>query len=53
MVKRKASWRRLFIGEIDMKVVKIVRDRLLGKHAGVSDPENKRKITGHEFVSNV
>ncbi len=36
-----------------MKVVKIVRDRLLGKLAGVSDPKNKRKITGHEFVSNV
>ncbi|WP_127588129.1 glutamine-hydrolyzing GMP synthase [Paenibacillus koleovorans] len=40
-----------FVGKFDMKVVKIdARDRFLGKLAGVSDPEQKRKIIGNEFI---
>jgi len=40
-----------FVGKFDMKVVKIdARDRFMGKLAGVSDPEQKRKIIGTEFI---
>ncbi len=40
-----------FVGKFDMKVVKIdAKDRFLGKLAGVSDPEQKRKIIGNEFI---
>jgi len=40
-----------FVGKFDMHVVKIdARDRFLGKLAGVSDPEQKRKIIGNEFI---
>ncbi|PRO66379.1 glutamine-hydrolyzing GMP synthase [Alkalicoccus urumqiensis] len=35
----------------DMNLVKIdAQDRFLGKLAGVSDPEEKRKIIGNEFI---
>ncbi|MGL3600314.1 glutamine-hydrolyzing GMP synthase, partial [Veillonella sp. ZSJB6] len=34
-----------------MKVIKIdARDRFMAKLAGVSDPEQKRKIIGNEFI---
>lgn len=40
-----------FVGKFDMKVIKIdARSRFLGKLAGVSDPEQKRKIIGNEFI---
>ncbi|OPA75525.1 glutamine-hydrolyzing GMP synthase [Paenibacillus selenitireducens] len=40
-----------FVGKFDMHVVKIdARDRFLSKLAGVSDPEQKRKIIGNEFI---
>ncbi|MVO99736.1 glutamine-hydrolyzing GMP synthase [Paenibacillus lutrae] len=40
-----------FVGKFDMHVVKIdARDRFLGNLAGVSDPEQKRKIIGNEFI---
>lgn len=40
-----------FVGKFDMKVVKIdAKERFLGKLAGVSDPEQKRKIIGNEFI---
>ncbi|MGZ9586784.1 glutamine-hydrolyzing GMP synthase [Paenibacillus marinisediminis] len=40
-----------FVGKFDMHVVKIdARERFLGKLAGVSDPEKKRKIIGNEFI---
>jgi len=40
-----------FVGKFDMKVVKIdARDRFLGKLQGVTDPEQKRKIIGNEFI---
>jgi GMP synthase (glutamine-hydrolysing) len=40
-----------FVGKFDMKVVKIdAQQRFLGKLAGVSDPEQKRKIIGNEFI---
>ncbi|GAB2673554.1 glutamine-hydrolyzing GMP synthase [Paenibacillus thermoaerophilus] len=40
-----------FVGKFDMKVVKIdAKDRFLGKLKGVSDPEQKRKIIGNEFI---
>ncbi|MEI7027033.1 glutamine-hydrolyzing GMP synthase [Paenibacillus sp. y28] len=40
-----------FVGKFDMKVVKIdARDRFMSKLAGVSDPEQKRKIIGNEFI---
>ncbi|ASS76771.1 GMP synthase (glutamine-hydrolyzing) [Tumebacillus algifaecis] len=41
----------MFAGEFKMNVVKIdARDRFLGRLAGVSDPERKRKIIGEEFI---
>ncbi|WP_150271933.1 glutamine-hydrolyzing GMP synthase [Paenibacillus tepidiphilus] len=40
-----------FVGKFDIHVVKIdARDRFLGKLAGVSDPEQKRKLIGNEFI---
>jgi GMP synthase (glutamine-hydrolysing) len=40
-----------FVGKFDMHVVKIdARERFLSKLAGVSDPEQKRKIIGNEFI---
>ncbi|UHA71832.1 glutamine-hydrolyzing GMP synthase [Paenibacillus sp. 481] len=40
-----------FVGKFDMKVVKIdARERFMSKLAGVSDPEQKRKIIGNEFI---
>ncbi|WP_127496264.1 glutamine-hydrolyzing GMP synthase [Paenibacillus glycanilyticus] len=40
-----------FVGKFDMKVVKIdASERFLGKLKGVTDPEQKRKIIGNEFI---
>ncbi len=40
-----------FVGKFDMKVVKIdAQARFLGQLRGVSDPEQKRKIIGNEFI---
>ncbi|WP_425456366.1 glutamine-hydrolyzing GMP synthase [Brevibacillus fluminis] len=40
-----------FVGKFDMKVIKIdARKRFLDKLAGVTDPEQKRKIIGNEFI---
>ncbi|MBT2293418.1 glutamine-hydrolyzing GMP synthase [Paenibacillus albidus] len=40
-----------FVGKFDIHVVKIdASERFLGKLAGVSDPEQKRKIIGNEFI---
>ncbi|MBM7094899.1 MULTISPECIES: glutamine-hydrolyzing GMP synthase [Alteribacter] len=42
---------KTFTEDFDMKVMKIdAQDRFLGKLAGVSDPEQKRKIIGNEFI---
>lgn len=40
-----------FVGKFDMEVVKIdAQERFLSKLSGVSDPEQKRKIIGTEFI---
>ncbi|MFM1654288.1 glutamine-hydrolyzing GMP synthase [Brevibacillus sp. B_LB10_24] len=40
-----------FVGKFDMKVIKIdARQRFLDKLRGVTDPEQKRKIIGNEFI---
>ena len=40
-----------FDGQFGMNFIKIdAKDRFLGKLAGVSDPEEKRKIIGNEFI---
>ncbi|WP_195576292.1 glutamine-hydrolyzing GMP synthase [Paenibacillus sp. 1001270B_150601_E10] len=40
-----------FGGKFDMHVIKIdARERFMSKLAGVSDPEQKRKIIGNEFI---
>lgn len=40
-----------FDGHFGMNFIKIdAKDRFLGKLAGVSDPEEKRKIIGNEFI---
>lgn len=40
-----------FVGKFDMHVVKIdAKERFLSKLVGVSDPEQKRKIIGNEFI---
>lgn len=40
-----------FAGKFDMKVIKIdARQRFLDKLRGVTDPEQKRKIIGNEFI---
>lgn len=42
---------RVFKKEFDMNIKRVnVSDRFLGKLAGVSDPEKKRKIIGEEFI---
>jgi len=42
---------RVFKKEFDMNIIRVnVQDRFLGKLAGVSDPETKRKIIGEEFI---
>ncbi|PLT47696.1 glutamine-hydrolyzing GMP synthase [Paenibacillus sp. FSL W8-1187] len=40
-----------FVGKFGMEVVKVdASERFLGKLRGVSDPEQKRKIIGNEFI---
>jgi len=40
-----------FVGKFDMKVIKIdARERFMNKLRGVTDPEQKRKIIGNEFI---
>ncbi|UFJ40975.1 glutamine-hydrolyzing GMP synthase [Brevibacillus humidisoli] len=40
-----------FVGKFEMKVIKIdARRRFLDKLKGVSDPEQKRKIIGNQFI---
>jgi len=40
-----------FVGKFDMHVVKIdAQERFMSKLSGVSDPEQKRKIIGNEFI---
>ena len=40
-----------FTGQFNMKVIKVdAEEEFLGKLAGVSDPEKKRKIIGTEFI---
>ncbi|MGE5626908.1 MAG: glutamine-hydrolyzing GMP synthase, partial [Solirubrobacterales bacterium] len=42
---------RVFKGEFDMNLIRVdASERFLGKLAGVSDPEKKRKIIGEEFI---
>jgi len=41
----------IFTNQFDMNLVRVnCEDRFLGKLAGVSDPETKRKIIGEEFI---
>ena len=41
----------IFKGEFDMNIIRVnVQDRFLGKLKGISDPEQKRKIIGEEFI---
>ena len=41
----------IFTKDFDVNFVKVdAKDRFLGKLAGVSDPEKKRKIIGEEFI---
>ena len=41
---------KLSCKQFDVVSVDAIRDRFLGKLAGVSDPERKRKIIGEEFI---
>lgn len=42
---------RTFKGQFDMNLIRVnAKERFLGKLAGVSDPERKRKIIGEEFI---
>lgn len=42
---------KIFREGFDMNVIRVnAQDRFLGKLAGVSDPERKRKIIGEEFI---
>ena len=42
---------RLFRGQYDMKLIRVnAKERFLSRLAGVSDPEQKRKIIGEEFI---
>lgn len=42
---------QIFREQFDMNLIRVnVQDRFLGKLAGVSDPETKRKIIGEEFI---
>ena len=41
----------IFRKQFDMNLIRVdAKDRFLGKLAGVSDPERKRKIIGEEFI---
>ena len=41
----------IFREQFDMNLIRVdAKDRFLGKLAGVSDPERKRKIIGEEFI---
>lgn len=41
----------IFKKEFDMNIIRVnAKDQFLGKLAGVSDPETKRKIIGEEFI---
>jgi GMP synthase (glutamine-hydrolysing) len=43
---------RMFVGQLHAKVIRVDAGELfLGKLAGVTDPEAKRKIIGNEFVT--
>ncbi|MDT2816230.1 hypothetical protein P7H62_15535, partial [Vagococcus carniphilus] len=38
-------------GKFGLNIIRVnAKDRFLGKLAGVSDPETKRKIIGNEFI---
>ncbi|ADL52653.1 glutamine-hydrolyzing GMP synthase [Clostridium cellulovorans] len=42
---------QIFRGQFDMNLIRVnAQERFLGKLAGVSDPEAKRKIIGEEFI---
>ena len=42
---------KIFREDFDMNLIRVnAQDRFLGKLAGVSDPERKRKIIGEEFI---
>ena len=42
---------QVFREKFDMNLIRVnAKDRFLGKLAGVSDPESKRKIIGEEFI---
>jgi GMP synthase (glutamine-hydrolysing) len=42
---------RLFYGKFDMRIIRVnAQDRFLSRLAGVTDPEEKRKIIGAEFI---
>ncbi len=42
---------RMFVGQLHAKVIRVdAAEQFLGRLAGVSDPEAKRKIIGREFV---
>jgi GMP synthase (glutamine-hydrolysing) len=42
---------KVFKKDFDMNIIRVnAADRFLGKLAGVSDPEKKRKIIGEEFI---
>ena len=42
---------KIFKEQFDMNIIRVnAEDRFLGKLAGVSDPETKRKIIGEEFI---
>jgi len=42
---------KIFKHEFDMNIIRVnVQDRFLGKLKGISDPEQKRKIIGEEFI---
>lgn len=42
---------QIFRKQFDMNLIRVnAQDRFLGKLAGVSDPERKRKIIGEEFI---
>ncbi|MGE4590036.1 MAG: glutamine-hydrolyzing GMP synthase [Acidaminococcaceae bacterium] len=45
------SVEQIFKEKFDMNLIRVnAKDRFLGKLAGVSDPERKRKIIGEEFI---
>ena len=45
------SVEQIFTQQFDMNLIRVnAQDRFLGKLAGVSDPERKRKIIGEEFI---